>query len=207
MAWTATESFDSYTNGATLAAASGGSGWNGNWTIGVGTWIATNAQSVSASNSGSQTDTSSSAYINRTITSITSGSMVHYIRASATGLSEYINLSTAGAAQGAASRVLGGFENLNIIFYDNTTQRTVLATYAANTWYKVTIVFDGVANTYTVQIDSGTVFGPYVYSFGGTGAITNVQFYRGGGLAQYFFDSIAPVATATSAKFALLGVG
>ena len=208
MAWTATDTFESYSNGLTLAAAAGGSGWNGNWTIGNGTWTASSLQAKNGTLSGRMSVGSGTGYINRAVTSITTDSLQYYILATATNVSHYINLSAGAPAAGGSSKVLGGFETPNIIFYDNGTQRNVLSTFVANQWYKVTIAFNGVANTYTVQIDSGTVFGPYAYSFAGTGAITNVQFYSGGNV-EFFMDDIGPVASATVAarKLPMLGVG
>lgn len=196
MAWTATENFESYSNGASLSGASGGSGWNGNWTVGAGTWTASNAQAQGGSTlSGRMSTGSGTGYINRAVTAITSGSLQYYILATATNVSQYLNLSTGTPGPGSNSKILGGFENPNIVFYDNSTQRTLVTNYTANQWYKVTIVFDGVAATYTVQIDSGTVNGPYAYSFGGTaGDITNLQFYNGGGV-EFFMDNIGPVGS------------
>lgn len=198
MAWTATENFDTYTSGNSLNGESGGSGWNGNWTIVAGQWETTNAQSVSSPNSGVHLSSTADQPIYRVVNSITAGHFSFYMRVSATGISEYMNLS-ASASHATNIKVLGGFEGTNIVFYDNATQRTLVTGYNADQWYKVTIELTG-SDTYTVQIDSGTVNGPYAYSFGGTGAITHFHFYRGGGTGSFFFDSIAPVAGAGPAN-------
>ncbi len=197
MAWIATEDFDSYTNGASVNGLNGGTGWNGAWTIGVGTYTVTNAQSFSSPNSlkdlGGNTG---NAYVNRAVSAVTSGTISWYMRAAgATQSVEFSLGSTANPNQAVGACILGGFNANDILWFDNGTGRTLVSGYSINTWYKITINFTGGGtNTYTIQVDSGTVFGPYAYSFGGSGDIINFQIYRGGGTADIFVDSIAPPA-------------
>ena len=199
MAWTATESFESYADGNNLDTLNGGSGWNGAWAVGSGTWTVSNLQAQGGTLSGRHSTNVADQFAYRPVSSITSGELSYYIRTSATGLSQYINLS-ASASHATLIKILGGFEATNIVFYDNLTQQTQVTGYNANQWYKIKIKFGEVVDTYKVSIDDGSYSAQYAYYNGGTGAITHCHFYRGGGTADFFFDTIAPVSVATSGK-------
>ncbi|WP_139020723.1 hypothetical protein [Bradyrhizobium sp. ORS 285] len=190
-AWTASDNFESYSNGASLSGASGGSGWNGNWTTTLGTWSVQNATAANSTTLSGNT-TSGSATLNRTITSISIGSYCFYMRnGSTTGNWYHVLNNSTGQATGYA--VLMGFESGNIVAYNGGTGTTLLTGYNINQWYKICIDFGSVANTYKVSIDGGAYSSNL--NFGTTGAVTNFQFYFGGGTGPNFsFDEIAPAS-------------
>lgn len=153
--WVATDNFDSYSSGASLDGASGGSGWTGNWTA----LFATTNTAETAPSGGqggmcyrSNTSTGQS-FLTRAFSAISAGTIRFRIRVTDTSPNNFVGVIIESSGSGVFYvRINGG----NIQYYDGV-YNTIQAV-SADTWYTVDIDFDDATqnNKWRIRIDEGS---------------------------------------------------
>jgi hypothetical protein len=149
MAWTAVETFNTYSDGD-LAGNNGGSGWSGAWVnaasevINVqGTTVYEGAKAVSNNGAGNY-------FYTRDLSSSVGGdgNVIYVaIRRSSTSTGE-LSFSIRNASNGSKWAVrLNASGNLTLV---GATTTTVLAGYSANTWYAIRLTFNVTSDTAVV---------------------------------------------------------
>lgn len=186
----ATDDFDSYTNGNNLDTLNGGSGFTGAWVVNAGTYTITTAQSDSAPNSvltqtgGAEPDAS------RTFTSTTDGDEITVaLRADSTANNQQIVFS-----DGTTYRCYVTFLHTGAI---NLMGVSTGLSWTTNTWYSVKTQFDYTNDRCRISVD-GAAYTSYQNFNGTTAGMTKLSITVGndaGGTHSYWFDSIAGVGT------------
>lgn len=207
-AWAATETFESYSNGANMNGASGGSGWTDNWATAGSTWIASTGSSYQGT-VGARTTTS---FMQRNFTAISSGTVTLYVALKRTvrGANDsrvYVQNTAQNGGIGIHFTTGG-----NITVERSGGADTIVTSYTADQWYvfRITINRDawtasvdystsayGTAGTWTTGVTN-------VAMFGSASNLTNYRYecdnLTGGGL--YYTDYISPTSPFTAAAAA-----
>lgn len=155
MPFVSRETFDSYSSGASLDGASGGSGWTGNWTA----LFATTNTAETAPSGGqggmcyrSNTSTGQS-FLTRAFSAISAGTIRFRIRVTNTSPNAFVGVIIESSGTPIFYvRINGG----NIQYWDGA-YNTIQAV-SADTWYTVEIEFDDATqnNQWRVRIDGGS---------------------------------------------------
>lgn len=192
--WISTDNFDSYSTGG-LNGDNGGSGWSAAWVASASvqvenTVVHSASNAVVTSVAGDEGD--------RAITGISSGSLDIYMRATSNSANGPMIILRDNA--GSETQMLVAFKSDGTWCARNAGAAcTSLGTsYAIDTWYKVTIVFNVSTAKYDVYVD-GTLIGNQLgFQFGGGANIDQLGLGNLGGTTGYF-DDIAPIPVATPA--------
>lgn len=179
-----TENFDSYTDGASLDGANGGSGWSSAWVIGGGViapWTSDTAPVGGQGGLALHTSTTlvGNPQISRTIAPISSGTIHYRFNFSdvVSGHSARIYIqdstNTGGAVNANRIAILLNATGMGTIgASDGSTYVTNIGTFAASTWITIDIKFDNaLGNVFQVSVNGG----PYSGNFASGGSLTHVD--------------------------------
>jgi len=156
----ATDNFDSYTNGASLPTLNGGSGWSAAWANdGNCSNTITNAQSDSASNSTTATNEGGTDQkCRRSFSGAATGEYKLAIRLGANNNINYdVSLGNNSTCTDASSAAFIRFNESGnaIMFSSSFGSSQTIAAYSTNTWYWLYIKWDG-TNYQTSLVTSGS---------------------------------------------------
>jgi hypothetical protein len=184
MAWVATDTFESYSHGNTLAGLNGGTGWAGAWTetdnSGSQDWDISNAQKSQGSLSMHlQTVASgtSETQANRDITTAIKNETFYVdVRCSKNTGDQFIYIIGRTDALLNECYIRFNGNDGQIAIFDNSSYDNIQA-YSANTWYTIGIEFDVDNDQYRANVDGGA-FSAWKAPNGGTftGDIKTLRF-------------------------------
>lgn len=152
MAWVASDTFDSYSNGS-LSGANGGSGWSGAWSLFSSNWTVQGTTVYEGTKAIEQAGSTDSAA--RSLSSAITNNGVVYI-ALRKGTTNDGELSFNLRSSVPSSRAGIKFNSSgNCVSLDNGT--TIISGYTANQWYvfRITFTISGSSGTYTVAYSTG----------------------------------------------------
>lgn len=205
---TSIENFDSYTNGASLGGANGGSGWSGAWTIGDGTWTSDTAPA--GGQGGLALHSTTTACCNpsasRTFSSISSG-VLHFEFNFSDGVTDRLaafvlqdSANTGGEAN--INRIalrLNGSSDGEVGVGDGQGSETAIGTFSTSTWTTIDIKFDNaLGNVVQVSVNGGS-YSSDIASGGSLSHIDTLFVFTDDSSAHDFWVddiSITPPATA-----------
>jgi hypothetical protein len=191
MTWVATDDFDSYTIGASLSGASGGSGWTGNWTIVSGAWT---AQAAPAGGQGGNAAraTPGNQRLSRTFTGVLTEVVKWRMLCTVTNPDAFTGVILFSGGAGLMSITFGADGNLKI--YDNTLTYTTLQAYSANTWYTITVDFVEATDKYRAKIDAGAYSAFYDgdNTWDGASPVNLIELRSQSTNATFWFDDVGP---------------
>ena len=179
--WIATDDFSSYSNGASLNGGSGGSGWNGNWSV--------NYQTATVENTPTPGSPAKSVYLTgapalgvdftRAITGIASGIVRIYFYATnvPTGTKGYypIVLQQSGTSKFYLEWGGGTFTGNTIGLWGSGTPQQIGSGLSAAAWHYVDIDFGSSPNQARAALDGGA-WSPYVTAT--SGSFSTIDGYR-----------------------------
>lgn len=161
MAWTATDNFNSYSNGD-LAGENGGSGWSGAWSNGATALINVVDSPVYEGAKSIELNTTDNTFYTRDLTTAisTNGNILYMVlRRTSTSSGEIANSIRNSSTGNRVGIKMNASGNITLV---GTTTVTLKTGYSANTWYAIRLTFNVIANTATAAISEGT------YQTGGT---------------------------------------
>lgn len=202
--WLATDNFDSYSNGASISGANGGSGWSGAWTLAAGTMTTNTAPvggqgGIALKHASGATDGETK----RSFTALSSGIMQASFYTSKT--SGIANTQSFILLNGAANPIicrLGITTNGQIECYNNnTTTYVAQCSISVNTWTTIVIQFGQSANTFAVSCDGGSTYNAPLATNGSFSTISGVDFQGSASdTVDWWLDDIrasTPIAAAS----------
>jgi len=145
MAWTAEDTFESYSDGASLNGGSGGSGWNGNWSV----FAPHNATVTTASAfQGSKSVRTTSGSTKRAISAISSGMVTLYFSLmSETTHSGHTQFWIVDSSLGKGAAVSTAGSNIQYV-QSGGIWTTFVSGYTTGQWYTFKMVINRDAWTY-----------------------------------------------------------
>lgn len=210
MAWTATETFESYANGNDVNTLNGGSGWSGAWSGTAGKYFIVNSPTYGGSSLAAQGANANANMVRNLTTPVSSGVVYIAMRISAMGAnqdSSVIFRTTGGTVSWANLRWgTDGSSNRTMTLFDGTSFNTLISNPSLATFYlfEVTIIS---TNSVSVRFHDGVswsaVFGPYTTA--ATGAVDNITFNQANNVTMTvdYISPTNPLATTTGAAFLL----
>lgn len=197
MAFTCFENFDSYPDGS-IANRSGGDGWapctggwTGVWQIGAGTW-AVQGTTVKGGSKALSVTRSGMDWMYRGFTNTTVGILDVWMRkdSNSSGKAMLViceNTSSKGIILFETDGKVYGYNNASGGYQE-------VATYVADTWYKVSIEIDKTnqANNYRVRLNDGVWSSWKQVSDGSYGNINGLIFQMYDSAGTLYVDSISP---------------
>lgn len=205
-AWTATDNFDSYTTGTSIDGDSGGSGWNGNWSLLLGT-AQTNLVTGCASGGygGNALQVFSNAVTNtsvtRAVTSIGSGTFyTAFCTNSTAARMDIVELRT--SLVGRLGVTLNTTAAGDVDCTDEASYQTKVGTFTTGAWHYIKVVFDiAGTQTFTVGIDGGAQSANCATNSNLAADTFRTDFFSGTGSLSYYIDTIGPTAPAAPFTF------
>jgi hypothetical protein len=149
-AWVATDDFETYTNGASMNGASGGSGFTDNWS--TANWIATTASSYH----GTKAARTTNGFMQRDYGGISSGTVTLYVALmrSATDTTHASRVYVQNAAQSAGVGIQFNETSGAITVDGSTANQVIVPTFTAGQWYVFRIIID--RDNWKVSVDYST---------------------------------------------------
>lgn len=208
---TATENFDSYSNGATVNGLNGGSGWAGAWTEDhPGDWTISNTQSLTAPNAA---NTNLNIVANQGMTRVLASSVASGTASvsfwvdsnllnseflAELGSGAQLSFVVNGSGSESAPTPNPGVRGIYVFSGPSFTYNAIALNFTFNTWH--TIVFTFNAGTYTATFDGGAPVGPFTYADGSSTPIDQILVLHGNHTdnCQVYIDNISITPTATS---------
>ena len=213
MAWAATETFDTLTDGD-LSGQGSGTGWSGNWSQVAGTGTATVQGTVTQSGAKgvkiADTGGTGEVQIVRQLASATTSGVARCYFRSATTNDNNIDfrlLQGSAEVDSLCSVRLESTGNIEMVYGDGAggnASLVVMSSYSADTWYAIDIEYDTSINQYRARVDGGTwtAWKNFIADRTSTG-ITYIGIYKNnvgaGTEGDKFFDSVQDGSTVTTA--------
>lgn len=182
-AWSATETFDTYSLGA-LNTLNGGSGWSAAWSASAGATVV--SAPAGMSNQAAQITGANTPDAQRQFTSPTGlTEMTFLVRCSETNIDHRIGLQQKAVAE----RIQVFFTNAGQI----TANGTVIQAYNANQTYTVKLKWGHNGTNYAISIDGGAYSADIAITGGSTNIDNMYLDLNGSATGTFFVDSIGPV--------------
>lgn len=205
-AWTATDTFDSYSNGD-LNTQNGGTGWSGAWS-GATSYDVQGTTTYSGAKAIQFVHAAGDQVIGRTLTTAAdSGILSIRMRKETADNINTIVLHDGGQVDGVNNAISVGFGSSAApagsegdIYIAGTTTVNLLTTYSLSTWYLIEIELDGANTRARGRVNSGS-WSSYVTMSNSKAQVTDVVLAKGASGAStgdFYYDEIGGSISASA---------